>query len=397
MQARVATVTRNRPLFSHPNYSIHVKSEHMKSMIPPFGQVAMLALSLLAANLLGACSLMEDDLPACPQGLDLHFKYDYNLERADMFTDHVGGVTVYLFDAEGRYLTEQSVANTRTAQPLRDHNYRMHFDVAPGQYTYTAIAWQKPYAECLLAPGAKFRLTPPQAGGTQRDLSVTLDHIAAIADTAVVVNAGQPLDTLWHGYRTAPLTVVADEVTTDTVALVRDTKHVSVALRNVDEAENTDIADYDILIIDHNPTIGWDNSVDESAMLCYTPYRSWNTIDKSTDRQTKAETAGQRGQIAHADLMTSRLIDHGTDYRADGVLTVRNRRTGVEVIRVNLPDLLSRLRGSADLGMSAQEFLDRGYDYKLTFFLRGDRWAYVNVEISTLSWEVRHQAEDIEP
>ncbi|MDY4844656.1 MAG: FimB/Mfa2 family fimbrial subunit, partial [Parabacteroides sp.] len=77
----------------------------------------------------------------------------------------------------------------------------------------------------------------------------------------------------------------------------------------------------------------------------------------------------------------------------DAILSVTNRHSEVEVIRVNLPDLLCQLRTSTELQLfSPQEFLDRGYDYRLTFFLRGDHWEYVQVEISVLSWIVRNQS-----
>ena len=66
-------------------------------------------------------------------------------------------------------------------------------------------------------------------------------------------------------------------------------------------------------------------------------------------------------------------------------------------LRVNLVDMLSRLRTSADIyRYTPQEFLDRGYEYQLTFFLRGDTWAYVNIEIAVLSWAKRIQYEHLE-
>lgn len=64
-----------------------------------------------------SCSMMQDDLDDCPTGLYLSFKYDYNLQRADMFNDHVGAVTVYVFDEEGRYVTKQEEANVPGALP----------------------------------------------------------------------------------------------------------------------------------------------------------------------------------------------------------------------------------------------------------------------------------------
>ena len=92
--------------------------------------------------------------------------------------------------------------------------------------------------------------------------------------------------------------------------------------------------------------------------------------------------------------MTSRLIYHA-DMSRDAILSVTNRTTGDEVIRVDLADFLSRLRTSADYRYSAQEFLDRGYDYKLTFFLQGGSWKYVSIEISVLGWSRRIQREDL--
>ena len=57
--------------------------------------------SLLAfAPLLASCSLMHDDLEPCDNGAYLHFRYDYNTQRADLFNDHVGGVVVMVYDKE---------------------------------------------------------------------------------------------------------------------------------------------------------------------------------------------------------------------------------------------------------------------------------------------------------
>ena len=67
-----------------------------------------------------------------------------------------------------------------------------------------------------------------------------------------------------------------------------------------------------------------------------------------------------------------------------------------EVIRVNLPDMLCRLRKYADIyRYSPQEFLDRGYDYQMDFFLKGGELAYVNIGISVLNWSVRVQFEEL--
>ena len=49
-------------------------------------------IALTALTTLASCSMMSDDFDDCPQGLSVQFVYDYNVERADMFNDHVGSV-----------------------------------------------------------------------------------------------------------------------------------------------------------------------------------------------------------------------------------------------------------------------------------------------------------------
>lgn len=352
---------------------------------------------LFATTAVVSCSMMDDDLPPCPQGLDVHFKYDYNLERADMFTDHVGSVTVYVCDQNGNVVAQQTESNTATSQPLRSHDYAMHFDIAPGTYVLHAVAFQKPYADCLASAGAKFRLNEPTTGNAFNAFTATLDNEQLAPDTFQVANAAMPLDTLWRELTPRTVTVVEDVATQDTISLIRDTKQINVVVRSLDDPAGTDAADYDFRIYDHNALLLADNAVDESKLLVYTPYATWTTTDKQTkaDNDTSAAT-DSLGRMAHADFMTSRILDHGTDVASDGILSITNKQSGREVIRVNLPDMLSRLRIAADIyRYSVQEFLDRGYDYQLTFFLKGDSWSYATISISVLSWSIRWQNEDL--
>ena len=64
---------------------------------PSFKRVALGLLAVMAMASLASCDMMKQDLEDCPYGLYLQFKYDYNLQRADMFNDHVGAVDVYVF------------------------------------------------------------------------------------------------------------------------------------------------------------------------------------------------------------------------------------------------------------------------------------------------------------
>ena len=93
--------------------------------------------------------------------------------------------------------------------------------------------------------------------------------------------------------------------------------------------------------------------------------------------------------------MTSRILYH-ENAADDAMLTITNKLTGQTVGALNLPDVLSRLRTSEDVyRYSAQEFLDRGYDYQVDILLIGDRLAYVNISISILGWSQHWQYEEL--
>ena len=340
-----------------------------------YWQAGLLALSLTA------CDYIHEDQQPCPSGLELAFRYDYNLQRADQFNDQVRSVTAYLFDEEGYFLAAQ----TESGAALADRTYRMKFDVDPGRYQCLVLAGQKPVMEMATGKRAKQTVQAPAEGDSLSVLSVALER----DPQGLVPHHSLPLDTLWHGMELTPMEVKEGAVTCDTIALMRNTKHINVVLRDLDEPASLDVADYDFRIDDHHSRLNWDNSVNEQAAVVYTPYATWNTTDKQVDAQQPV------GRMAHADFMTSRLLYHKAA-ADDAVLTVTEKKSGKELIRVNLPDLLSRMRTSDEVHRYApQEFLDRGYDYRLTFFLKGDRWAYVQVEIGVLSWTQRFQFEQI--
>lgn len=359
--------------------------------------IALCALSL-SGLLFTSCDMMHDDTDDCPIGLYLEFKYDYNLQRDDMFNGHVGAVDVYVFDADGKYVTMQSEANTPLAKPLADPSYRMNLRLAPGKYKVVALAGQTSYAEQLANSRAHFVRSELRAGDDKTALDIRLDTRQAEQDgTAVLVvdNNSMPLDTLWHGMIMEDIDVSDVRPTYQTVSLVRDTKKINVTLREVDEPTTMDVENYDMKIIDHNDHLLWDNSVDETLPVVYTPHATWNTDDRTPATDTSGNPQEGVGKIAHADFMTSRIIYHENPAQ-DGILSITNKNTGVEIIRVNVPDLLSRLRNYEDTQRYApQEFLDRGYDYQMDFFLKGDRLAYVNISISVLPWTIRVQFDEL--
>lgn len=360
----------------------------------PIKSLMCLCAVILTVSVFTSCSMMKEDRDDCPMGLYLIFKYDYNLERADMFNDHVGAVDVYVFDENGKYVTTQSEMNRGDYRPLADASYMMPMNLSPGKYKFIVLAGQISYKDQLESGRAHFVRSNLSEGDDMTEVNVRLET-AEKGNYIVVDNQGLPLDTLWHGMVVEPVEVFAEKPTYHTVSLMRDTKKINVTLREIDDPTKMDIANYEMRITDRNTHILYDNSLDETQEVVYTPHALWNTYDRTPATDANGDLIDGVGKIAHADFMTSRILYHD-DAIEDGILSVVNKETGIEVIRVNLPDLLSRLRTSEDIyRYSEQEFLDRGYDYQLDFFLKGDRLAYVNISIGVLGWSKRIQFEDL--
>ena len=341
------------------------------------------AMTLLLVT--GCHDMWHQDYSDCPYGVYVKFRYDYNLQRADMFPDHVGQVTLYVFDEKGNYITQQTETNSALSSPLNDPNYVMHVEnLQPGKYQFLALAGQNAYADQLLSGRSKFVRTELAKGDNIKKLEVNLDHQSR-GDYDEVENHALPLDTLWHGKMLESVEVSSSEAAYATIPLVRDTKKINVALRDLDSPQDMDVNDYTMTIEDHNARILWDNSLDESRKVVYTPHATWNTVDET-----------EQGKIAHADFMTSRILKHD-DYNQDGHLLIKSKETGNTVVNVNLPDLLSRLRTSEEYSYSAQEFLDRAYDYKLQFFIQGGKlkYCYITISVNVMSWSKRIQFEDL--
>ena len=342
---------------------------------------------MLGALALTGCSLMSESLEECPQGISIQFVYDYNVERADMFPDHVGSVTLYVYDLDGNLVRVQTEDNTDASQPLRDPNYRMNIDgLQPGVYRLLALGNQRPYADLRQLSGIRYLRDGEDS--EMKKLNVTLtDRSTGRAATAI----SQSLDTLWHGTVRSTsstragevedfggmqtVTVYDQEYTSCVISMVRDTKRLHLSIRQSDDPAHCDIADFEIKITDRNGHLLWDNSVDTDGTpdIVYRPFAEWNTYyDGNTGEGLDARPAGSDENIeesAHADI-------------------------DLQVALINLPEILSQGRGAFErYHYSQQEFLDRAYDYRLDFILVGGQWRYMTLGIHTLPWTLRFQHE----
>ncbi|MDE5814216.1 MAG: FimB/Mfa2 family fimbrial subunit, partial [Muribaculaceae bacterium] len=388
--------------------------------------------------------MVEEDRSDCPTGLFIRFVYDYNTQRADMFKDHVGHVQVYIFDENGRLAAERSVSNTQFDSPLSRYGYTMHFtpEELPVGHSYRiqTVAMQRDWNDALATLGAKYRHTATPTEHSE-SLMISLDrsNYTVPGTQQYPVSDVAPLDTLWHTLkviahdpidtavvpdidRTAKpysiypiedqmVTLKREHATYATVSLIRDTKHLNLTLRHVDDPETVFASDYEVRILDNNAHVSHDNSVMELDSVRYTPYASWTSRlldnNKVEIEEVHMGNPGQYGapatrdledadpakvlqRTAHYNIMFNRLMLDDQDIDNNASLEIRNKKTGDLVAHVNLPYILSVGRQAYEIqNYGHQEYLDREHDYHLDFFLKGSTW--IAVEIHVLSWSKRIQ------
>ena len=368
---------------------------------------------IVVAAMFSSCDMMKEDWDNCPTGLYVNFVYDYNIQRADMFKDHVGSVTLYVFDESDKLVAQRTVSGSE----LLMYGYYIRFteqELAPGrQYRLSAVALQKDWNVALSTQGAKYRKTTLGMGDSRQQLKVSLDRTLPDEEANYYeVSAEAALDTLWHtqqvmkasaanqpvatkyhenAYGEATtnaiqtVTIEKDVPTYATVSLVRDTKHLNISLRELDTPEDVDADKYEVFILDANGDVDYQNTVmTPTDSLVYRPYQQWTTTFDA------GGTVGVE-RSAHYDLMFNRLM-YNTTADDNAVLCIRRKSDGKEVAVINLPYILCEGRMAWEIyNYRPQEYLDREYDYRLEFFLRGDRWEYISVCIDVLSWAKRIQ------
>lgn len=349
--------------------------------------ILCMAIALVSFVLTG-CEAIMDHLQPCPTGLYVHFRYDYNVERADMFHDQCGSVTLYVFDADSALIRQVTVENIGGKRPLSDMDFAIKLDSLPsGKYHFLALAHQRPLDEIMSKPGAKYRRAALAKGDDMKVMNICLDREARVADSVPYpISTIAPLDTLWHGMSLRAFLYDSSLEMHDTVSLMRDTKMLTVGLHQIGDSVRTKmhIEDYDIFIVDDNRCLDFDNSVMLDDDIVYRPFAKWNTGSVGADGTPYDSTA-------HATLTFNRLMTYG-DAADDAILCVRHIPSDSVVVALNLPSTLLQGRNYPNYQRYApQEFLDRQHDYYLDFFLLNGQWKYAVLRLNILSWEYRIQ------
>lgn len=282
---------------------------------------------------LSGCGWIEDgDLPPCE--FRLHYVYDYNMKYADAFQHEVDGVTLFICDEAGNYLSQRSIEGTE----LKENNVLL--DLEPG--TYQLLSWAG------LDDGS-YEIPQPTVGqSTVEDIKVR---------TLREDDGTQPreLHPLWHSLDTVTISDTAHGEYT--VGLHKDTNKLRFVLQDV-TGQSLNVDDFTFSIVADNGYMDYDNTLLPDPAITYLPYYTEN-VEIAADEEASISSQ----TVAVAEMNTMRLMD-GENYR----LIVRHKDLREDVLNVNINNylLLCKMEGH---DISAQEYLDRQDEYAIVFFL----------------------------
>lgn len=338
---------------------------------------AMMLVAPAVAGLSSCSGVVYDDLAPCPEGLQLRFIYDYNMEFANAFPSQVHCLTLFVYDEEGNYL--KTITET-SRERLSDENYRMTIDLPEGKYSlvaYGGMACDESSFHFVQTPTENSKLT---------DLSVSLN--SSIMNRPV----GTELHKLFYGRIETEVKKETMDYEEYTLPMMRDTNNLRIVLQQLD-GESVDDRDFDYEVIDDNTLMAWNNDVTPVSPFSYLPWTQGQVslgMNSFTGNEIKA---------AFAEFSLGRLIDpyagqNGTKV-GDNVTTpfnptlhITRHSDGSDVINIPLINYLAMLKSESFHKMSTQEYLDRENQWSMIFFLdRHWKWVYVQIEVN--AWTVR--------
>lgn len=362
----------------------------------------------LATVFLSACSWMHEDLPLCTQAVRVYIKYDYNIQRADMFSEHAGEVRVFVLDdATGSVVRDTVVSNRDHADAIMHHPesqlYYIEFSdlKMDANYRFAAYALQRPYDETQRPTTDHFVGTFPAQGADIRTwkMDLTYQQTPDTANRYAVKAPACGLDTLWMGHTTRalylPQLLNQNILIADTISMVRDTKYLQVLLHQTDAPDSIFADQYELEVVAENAHLGWNNEVLASPALLYTPHFQ-RTLETVGQDEQGVDTVLSR--TAYYELSFGRLMYYlGNDFSRNARLRIIRKATAEEPAKViadlNLPSALAEGRTQyAWYNYNVQEYLDREYNYRLDFFiLNGKVEDILLVSVNVTPWVIRLQ------
>jgi hypothetical protein len=309
----------------------------------------------------------------------VRFIADMNLQRADVFSQSISSVSLYVYDENDALAMKRIMAQS---QMRSGNSYQMDISDLPAGH-YKLIAWAE------LSDNNSFSFNDATRDPLQiEEMTLRLKKNTRADDGESDENEviDYALDPLYHGM--GEITIYDDELGGDhqvDIHLTNNIKDITVLLQQVN-GDEIKASDYTFTVEANNGHINYDNSlIYDDEPLHYTAYsKSQISADLSVLDNTRA---GEKSAAVLAYVNTARLVEEN-DWRTvtRPMLSVTEVSTGNVILKIPLIDYALLVRSKYNASMDTQEYLDRMSEINLTLFLNGNRW--INNVVVINSWKV---------
>lgn len=310
-------------------------------------------IAILFVLLTASCTWVKDDPVVCPSGFWLNLHYTYNMLDVDAAPEYLKDVSVFVYDADGNYVTRIDVPQN----DLAASNYSIQIEgLTEGDYQF--VVW---------------------SGNADNHYAVSGDRMdmdafrLSLAEPSAV--SATQLPDLYYGCLSA---VHYDNTyATHDVFMMKDNNQLSCLI--VPMSQDVEIApgDYTMKVVSDNGMMDATNSLVPGKTVTYAPFVLDTVIVNDKDY---GELHGLRFGIT-----TLRLMEH-TDCR----LILEKTDSGEQVFNVSFPQyvgMIGTLYTKLGSPLSVQEYLDRQDFFTVVFFLSADLDQLIQLQVN--SWRLR--------
>ena len=301
----------------------------------------MVILSMLALT-----SCVKDDTDDC--GLNIRFRYIYNVKNADAFQHEVKSILLFVFDEDGKY-----IRSYRDQAKQFEAGYTLRIrDLRAGKYTLVCMARSE---QSVDEDNQEFQIARMAAGDDIEQLNAHLDCDEGI-------NSHQ-FAHLYIGKITLQYSGNPQNATID---LLKCSNTYRIILLPTQANASLKSEHYDIRIENGN---SW---LDHKGDLLPSPISTGEESITHTPYHQEIATNGSdllreehKDMALIYDLCSARLFRDDNSH-----LVITDKRTGQVVFDHSLPWLLSLYGGAQrHQDWDDQEYLDRQDHYTLTFYV----------------------------
>ena len=309
--------------------------------------------SILCILLLTSCTWVKDDSDDCPYGFWLKLHYTYNILDVEAAPEYVKEVSVYIYDADGNYVSRLDVPQSA----LASNDYRVKIEgLQEGDYQF--VVWSGIGSGQYAVSGDRSEMTEFQLSlpGADNGVSSRLSDLYYGALQTVHYDDSYAVHDVW---------------------MMKDTNQLACLVVPLSGDTEVSADDFDMKVVSANGVMDVFNEPVPSREVTYLPYERDAVTVNDADY-------GELHGIGFG-LTTLRLMEN-----LDCRLVLQKRDTGETVFNISLPEYIGLVGAYyTNLGRSLtlQEYLDRQDFYTIVFFLSDDFSQLIRLEVN--SWRLR--------